>query len=379
MSDDPYQWEAPGPPASTSGSGSGYGPQYPSSTPGYGSHYQYGSPYQHAAPNQYGIPNQYGTPGSQDYRPGIIALRPLGFGEFFDGAFRAIQHNPRVMFGLSLVVAILSGLLQALVTGLFLQNFLALEPDTPFPDDELLLETFGGMTATLLLAGIITALATLILNGLLITSVSQSVIGRKVSVRAVWQQAKGQIWRLLGLTMLIGVIEFAILVLLVVITVAAVAGIVNTSSETVGLLLGIGLFLLSLGAIAVFVYFYIRIAVASPALMMERTGALRALGRSWQLTKGYGLRNTGVLLLAVVIVSAISAVTGAPVGALGIALAALPPELMWLALTLPVFLSSLITAIITPFLAGIVSLLYIDLRMRKEGLDVELIRAAGSQ
>ena len=41
------------------------------------------------------------------------------------------------------------------------------------------------------------------------------------------------------------------------------------------------------------------------------------------------------------------------------------------------FLSTLINAVAMPFYAGSLALLYIDLRMRKEGLDVELARAAG--
>ena len=37
----------------------------------------------------------------QALQPGIIPLRPLGMGEIYDGAFRAVRANPRVMFGLA--------------------------------------------------------------------------------------------------------------------------------------------------------------------------------------------------------------------------------------------------------------------------------------
>jgi len=41
------------------------------------------------------------------------------------------------------------------------------------------------------------------------------------------------------------------------------------------------------------------------------------------------------------------------------------------------FLSSFLQAAVLPFTSAVVALTYIDLRMRKEGLDVELRQAAG--
>ena len=43
-------------------------------------------------------------------------------------------------------------------------------------------------------------------------------------------------------------------------------------------------------------------------------------------------------------------------------------------------ISSIVAALITtPFSAAVVALLYIDTRMRREGLDVQLVRAAQEQ
>ena len=41
------------------------------------------------------------------------------------------------------------------------------------------------------------------------------------------------------------------------------------------------------------------------------------------------------------------------------------------------FLTSVLQAAVLPFTAAVTALTYIDLRMRKEGLDVELRQAAG--
>ena len=46
-------------------------------------------------------------------------------------------------------------------------------------------------------------------------------------------------------------------------------------------------------------------------------------------------------------------------------------------MTISILVNSLIQAAIMPFDASVVALMYTDLRMRSEGLDVELRRAAG--
>ena len=43
----------------------------------------------------------YGPPV---HKPGVVALRPLGLGDFFDGAFKTIRRNPKAMVGLAALV-----------------------------------------------------------------------------------------------------------------------------------------------------------------------------------------------------------------------------------------------------------------------------------
>jgi len=111
--------------------------------------------------------------------------------------------------------------------------------------------------------------------------------------------------------------------------------------------------------------------------MMERTGVLAALGRSWSLTAGYFWRNLGVIVVAVIVTGAISGVASLPISLITSGLISLGTEFLWIAGAASVLLAALLSALVTPFLAAITSLLYVDIRMRKEGLDVELIRAVG--
>jgi hypothetical protein len=106
-------------------------------------------------------------------------------------------------------------------------------------------------------------------------------------------------------------------------------------------------------------------AVVSPVVACERVGPWRALRRSGALTRRrFGpVLGTG-LAVAVVDVLLSGALTG---GAQLYAAFDLPGA--WIVTTAVVAAASLV---VTPFVAGVAVLLYLDLRVRNEGLDVEL-------
>lgn len=310
-------------------------------------------------------------PGNVQAAAPIIPLRPLGFGEFFDGSFRAIQHNPRIMFGLSLLVALVLGILEALLYGSALGQVLATDTGT-IPAGPL-----GTVMAGSVVAGIASMFATIVLNGLLVTSVSQSILGRRVTVAAVWQQARGLLWRLIGLSLLIGAIPTVLIAGTVTVLVFLGIAAASAGSDWGWLLLTLAL-LVILGAVLLAGFLYVKLAIASPVLMMERTGVLEAFRRSWNLTAGFFWRNLGVLVVASAVAGALAGVASMPISILSSGLVSLGTEFVVVASIASVLLAALLNAIVTPFLAAITSLLYVDLRMRKEGLDVQLVRTVGT-
>jgi possible integral membrane protein len=100
--------------------------------------------------------------------------------------------------------------------------------------------------------------------------------------------------------------------------------------------------------------------------------------RSWQLTKGSFWRVVGILLIAALITSALTGIVSTILGAAGGLAAAQENADAYAAIMAGTnFLNSVLQAAILPFSAAVTALTYIDLRMRKEGLDVELRQAAG--
>ncbi|UNX55812.1 glycerophosphoryl diester phosphodiesterase membrane domain-containing protein [Georgenia sp. TF02-10] len=384
-----------------------YAPHGPQPQPQYGQYGQYGQPQQPGQPvppsaggwgqppagGQYGQYGQYGGgPAPAGFagavQPGIVPLRPLTIGEILDGGFRAIRANPKVMFGLSLLVLAVASVIETIILYFLLDEaspFLtdpfaydpATDPFAPGADPSEVLGLSAGALVSSLAAGVAVWVASIILTGLLILSVSQSVLGHRVSVGEVWTRAKGQIWRLVGLTLLLGV-GGAVLFFVVVFAFAALIGVafagLGQDALGVAVLLAVLLFL---AAVVVVAFFAVRLGLAAPALMLERSGVGTALRRSWSLTGGQFWRIFGALVLAALIVWVISAAVMVPVSILT-AFGAYSESAVVGTVILSTVISTLVSALTTPFLAAVLALVYIDVRMRKEGLDVELARAAGA-
>jgi len=117
-----------------------------------------------------------------------------------------------------------------------------------------------------------------------------------------------------------------------------------------------------------------------PALMLEDVGIFGALGRGYHLTRRAFWRTFGIALLTLVIAQIAGSMLSAPVSILsqGVLFAGLPGEGAIFLLILGQALVSVITAaFVAPFTTSVATLQYVDLRMRREAFDVELMQRAG--
>ena len=134
---------------------------------------------------------------------------------------------------------------------------------------------------------------------------------------------------------------------------------------------GIGSCLTGVLILIALLYLSARWIVAETALMVEGTGPLESLGRSWNLSRDYVLRSIGYFLLLSIVFGLVGALIGALIGALvGIASVALLPtydQLMPASFDSTV--SRLVAIFITPFHVTAIVLYYFDLRVRKERYD----------
>ena len=107
-----------------------------------------------------------------------------------------------------------------------------------------------------------------------------------------------------------------------------------------------------------------------PALLFEKIGPFKALGRSYRLTQGRWWATLGLLVVAYLLVSVISGIIQFPL----LIIAEVAARENALANGLAQGVGSTIGFAITyPYVIAIVTILYFDQRVRKEGLDLLLM------
>ncbi len=113
------------------------------------------------------------------------------------------------------------------------------------------------------------------------------------------------------------------------------------------------------------------LAVAPSALVVEGLSATDAMNRSWNLTKGHRWKVFWTMVVAVVLIYVVMLSASVIGGFLASALGANP----LIALVLAGAIAALLSLLVYPFMYAAVTVLYYDLRVRKEGLDLEMLES----
>ena len=267
--------------------------------------------------------------------PAAPQLRPLGIGEIFDVGINIYRRNARVLMTLVLLVVgpiqVLSSLIQA--------------STTPDSGDPLLLESETGELTTddefwralagFGIAGLLGFIAGTVATGACFKAVADGYVGNRAEWRPALRYAARRLHSILWVTFLGGFLSLLGLILLIV------PG----------------------------VYLYISFAVAIPVLLTEGLKGRHALGRSRQLVKGRFWPTFGVVVLGAILVGIVQGALAALAGAASFSEG---PDTFasYTAQTIATVVGSLIA---TPLTAAFITVLYFDLRVRKEAFDLQLL------
>lgn len=299
-------------------------------------------------------------------------------GEILDGAISSIRAQPRIMLGLSALVAVVTQVLTVPLTWLLLRDAgdVAFGFDQPADPDEELAFTASALSATGIQV-VVTLVATLLLTGILTVVVSRAVLGQRIGTAAAWAQTRPRMPALLGVTVLVILIELTVLVLAVGPGVLLAVLSAPTAVVVLAFLVGVP------AAVAVAVYLYVAFALAPVAIVLERQGVVPSLRRSRSLVQGAWWRTFGILLLVNVIAQFLTGILSVPFTVLTLLVSYLtgdgngmnPYEILPLLVTAVGTIAA--SAVTWPFTAVSTALIYVDRRIRREALDIELARAAG--
>ncbi|WP_447036678.1 hypothetical protein [Streptomyces sp. DSM 118878] len=347
---------------------SGWGPQQP-----------------HWGPTGWGPPG-WGPPPPPPPKPGVIPLAPLDVGDILGGTFATMRRYAKPLFG---TAASAYGLLAAVMAGALFLAYAATRDDLralsaagadfSWEHGRPLLIAFGAVWLTGLLASLA---VNSFIQAACAATLHDAVIGRRPAFGAVWRRAWSRtpavtaVTVLLALILLLPVVAFALLLVGFFVS-------VRTNSLAPVLLLLLLFFLV----IPLAAWLYVLFAFAPATAVLESAGPLTALRRSARLVRGAWWRTFGLSLLAGGMVMAVSMLFRVPMSFLAPA----PPvpdrggsaaEVFFdvlrsqFTLALVGLVGTLLAQLLaTVFLPLVTALLYIDRRIRKEGLAHALAEA----
>jgi hypothetical protein len=323
-------------------------------------------------PPAYGAPPPWGPPVHQ---PGVVPLRPLTLGDMFGGATLTIRRNPAATVGLAALVKLVFMLVPVVVT--LVLGFGDHLPSLDLESNQDSNPMAGiGLNAASLISGVFSALAGIVVTGLVMRAVEQAVVGRRLAAGEAWRTVRGRLWALLGLSLLAGLIS------ILVVGLPAGGGVaVGLLAGSDGLAIGLGI-LGGLAGLVVIIFVYVRfLLLAPPNLVIERNGVLASMRRAGQLSRGQFWRLLGISLLAGLAAGLVGQLVQVPFAIVGVVLAFLLPG-SWgtVALLLCTYVATVVTGSVTsPFTGGVTALQYYDQRFRKEGHDIELLNRSLTQ
>ncbi|GAA5112403.1 hypothetical protein [Haloechinothrix salitolerans] len=316
-------------------------------------------------PNQQHQPNMPPPPSWQaPQQPGVVPLRPLSVTEIIDGAVKTMRSYPAVMLGVAAIVVTISTIISYPTQASITNTANDLSPDAT---GEEVMDAIGPSLSGAGIAIIISLVAGAFLTGFLTTVVGKAVLGRPAPFGDVWAEVKPQLGRLIGLSLLplVPMLGLALIV------------------AVVGFILPPLLIIFVPAAFVVAIWLYVLyFALAAPALVLERCGVIESIKRSHALVQRSWWRVFGILLLAMILVTVIASVIQIPFGLAGGGASAFtgsPGEITFFGIVIGTIGAIIAGTITEPFAAAVTALLYTDQRMRREGLDIELARNAGTQ
>ncbi len=335
-------------------------PGYP--PPGYGGH----------PPGYPGYPPPgapYGQPMA--LQPGVIPLRPLTLSDMFNGAIRYIRANPKVTLGLTAGVVIITQLF-----GLFIQ--LGPLAATGNLDAMVNAADDGGAVAlssiTSFIGFVVKMLGALVLTGMLTVVVGRAVFGTPITAAEAWDRIRGRLLPLLGLV----AVEVAGAAVIIGVVTAVIAGIAMAGNGYAAAAIGVPL---GLGSLALLVWLFTIVSFAPVAVVLERKPVFAAFSRSLALVRNGFWRVLGIRLLAGLVAGAVSTAVSVPFAIVTMVVASassLSTAAILLAATANMVGSIIGQIVVTPFSAGVDTLLYTDRRIRAEAFDLVLRSGAAN-
>lgn len=327
--------------------------------------------------------------------PAAEALRPWLPADLLDNAARTISENKTIMLGLPVLAAIALLAVQAVLTEVAVPGGLGgfFGAEDPFQQaGAALLLTYG---VQLVLFTVVSS----VLAGIIALAAVRSQLAHRVGPRELLRLVRPSLPALAA----VGLVQSLSFIILIGGWGLAVIGIGSGAESTISsdVAGAVAVVMILIGAALVLI-FGIRLVLAGTVVLMEgrhapdvglyipaRVGIWGALKRSWQLVKGKFWRVFGILLFAGLVVNIVSYALQYGVTTLVMTVGSWADSsdsssavVAAIALGVAAGLATAMTLIASlAFMSAVQALIYLDLRVRREGLDLwmrPVLRSGGT-
>jgi hypothetical protein len=283
-------------------------------------------------------------------------LRPMQLGEILDGTFSIYRRHFALFMRLSMVVVWLPTAIWVYLQVRY-SGTRAMEMFAAFED-----HTLTAILVLLTLLVVSTA-AGLLLKAGTIQVISDSYLGHDPRLAPALRLGAAKIIPLL-LVALSKVLLLALIYVLGAIVVVLVVTLGRLAGTAVAILLGLAG---GLGLIWFLVFVACGYGITTPVVVLEDlSSSFDAFGRSWELTRGVRLKVLGVAFVTWLISQFLPQVVAATMSV--VILGASPAVQPFL-----VALTSLLGILLAPVMPCALTLLYYDLRVRREAFDLQVL------
>lgn len=298
----------------------------------------------------------------------VPLLRPMTVGDLLDQAIRIYRRNWVTAVGVVAVITLPLLLIQnATLILAFPSDLFSVGTSTAADPTPLLV--YGLVS---LITGLLAGIGFVFQVGALAVVVSESYFGNPVSIRAAYGRVLRRALPLLaaigGLFLFdMAVISFSLVPFfgtMLALTVGPngpAAAVLTFLSLVSCVAFPVALVLLLL--VNVFMIF------TPQAIVLENTGLVAGVRRSWNLVRGSFWRVLGILIILYFFISIVSAV---PAGTISVGATVFLRSFV-LVNVIQTVISGLVGVLLAPIQYAVLTLLYYDLRVRKEGFDLELL------
>jgi hypothetical protein len=282
----------------------------------------------------------------------------MSFGEIVDGSLKLYRHN----FGLFLQLAIAS---LAVPAALIIYFMLTMAAELPMT---MMMMMGGVMNWTLILYMLVIfvtyGMGTFMLSAAAIRVVSDSYLGRSTTFGQALGTGLSKIWPLF----LVGFGKW-ILLLLIMAVIGGACGVAFMLMSTAGMP-GIGTLVAAVvGVLGAWLTIWVAsgYGITTPVVVLEQLqSSFDAFGRSWDLTRGHRGKVAGLAIVAILLFSVVPQMVLQIIGAVA---GATNPAVVMVFMVL----SYVVPVILFPAVSCVFTLIYYDLRVRREAFDLQML------